>query len=96
MSKITLKCSSFLKNANTDIAPTVTHAAGIPHQHLHRHSTLQWHCGCLLNRTKSSQDTVTSAECSDEGLLIGASNLNRTFPVCIGSRKGKYKDKTMI
>ena len=59
-------------------------------------STLQWHCGCLLNRTKSSQDTVTSAECSDEGLLIGASNLNRTFPVCIGSRKGKYKDKTMI
>lgn len=63
----------YLKNANADIAPAVTSAAGTPHQHLHRHNMLQWHCGSVLGRTKSSQDMVTSLESNDEGLLIEAS-----------------------
>lgn len=73
MSRIAWKYSMCLKTANADVAPAVTSAAGAPHQHLHRHNTLQWHCGSLLSRTKSSQDMVTSLESSNEGLLIGAS-----------------------
>lgn len=73
MSRIARKCIIYLKNANADIAPAVTSAAGTPQQHLHRHNMLQWRCGSLLSRTKSSQDMVTSLESSNEGLLIGAS-----------------------
>lgn len=73
MSRIAWKCIIYLKNAKADIAPGVTSAAGAPQQHLHRHNMLQWHCGSLLSRIKSSQDMVTSLESSNEGLLIGAS-----------------------
>lgn len=73
MSRTAWKCIIHLKNANTDIGPALTSAAGTPQQHLHRHNMLQWHCGSLLSRTKSSQDMVTSLESSNEGLLIRAS-----------------------
>jgi len=54
------------KMQTLDSAPTVANAAGAPHQHLHRHNMLQWHCGSLLSRTKSSQDMMTSLESGDE------------------------------
>ena len=90
MSRIAWKCSIYLKNANADIAPAVTSAAGAPHQHLHRHNMLQWHCGSLLSRTKSSQDMVTSLESSNEGLLIRASTAWTELSLgTFGERKGK-------
>lgn len=90
MSKIAWKCSIYLKNANADIAPAVTSAAGSPHQRSHRHNMLQWHCGSLLSRTKSSQDMVTSLESSDEGLLIGASTAWTELSLgTFGGSKGK-------
>lgn len=52
MSRIAWKCHIYLKNANADIAPAVTSAAGSPHQHLHRHNMLQWHCGSLFEQNK--------------------------------------------
>lgn len=89
MNRITLKCSLFLNKANTGIAPAVTRAAGITHLRLCGHNMLQWQCGNLLSRTKSCPDMVTSLESSDEGLLIGASDLNRTFHGCIWRQERK-------
>lgn len=87
------RCVLCLTNANgADSAPAATRAAGAPHQHVRRHSAPQWRRGSLSSRTKSSQDTVTSLESRDEGLLIGASTAWTELSLgTFGGREGKHE-----
>lgn len=97
MSRIAWKCITYLKNANADIAPAVTRAAGAPQQHLHRHNMLQCHCGSLLSRTKSSRTWWPRLKAAMRVCSLEQAQPEQNFYwVHLEEGKKNVKDKNMI